>query len=214
MPGHCVRLAERADTPELREKLLHLAREWMQAVMDDEDAERLARSSSGDGGRRQVSGTRGPGTELDSRTELERTRARFRSSHVTDNDHGNHSSRAAPGSSDLRHNPVVAPEAWTHPGGPRGFHTSALSGGAPRQKSGKPKWHQNFSYASMVGGRMESELSTEEAGAEGLKNECEARTGAVSFRASHCSGQGHHAGRTATLAPEPTRPLSHRGHLR
>jgi hypothetical protein len=35
----CVRLAERADTPELREKLLNLAREWMQAVMDDEDAD-------------------------------------------------------------------------------------------------------------------------------------------------------------------------------
>lgn len=35
----CVRLAERADTPELREKLLNLAREWMHAVMDDEDAE-------------------------------------------------------------------------------------------------------------------------------------------------------------------------------
>jgi hypothetical protein len=65
----CVRLAGAGDTPELRDKLLHLAREWMQAVMDDEDAERLARSSSGDGGRRQVSGTRGPGTELDSRTE-------------------------------------------------------------------------------------------------------------------------------------------------
>jgi hypothetical protein len=31
----CVRLAERADTPELREKLLNLAREWMRAVMDD-----------------------------------------------------------------------------------------------------------------------------------------------------------------------------------
>jgi hypothetical protein len=31
----CVRLAERADTPELREKLLNLAREWMHAVMDD-----------------------------------------------------------------------------------------------------------------------------------------------------------------------------------
>ena len=68
-----MRLAERADTPELREKLLHLAREWMQAVMDDEDAERLARSSSGDGGRRQVSGTRGPGTELDSRRVGENT---------------------------------------------------------------------------------------------------------------------------------------------
>ena len=30
----CVRLAERADTPELREKLLNLAREWMRAVME------------------------------------------------------------------------------------------------------------------------------------------------------------------------------------
>ena len=38
----CVRLAERADTPELREKLLNLAREWMHAVMDDEDAESAA----------------------------------------------------------------------------------------------------------------------------------------------------------------------------
>ena len=34
----CVRLAE-ADTPALREKLLGLAREWMQALMDVEDAE-------------------------------------------------------------------------------------------------------------------------------------------------------------------------------
>ena len=33
----CVRLAEQADTPELREKLLNLAREWMRAVMDEED---------------------------------------------------------------------------------------------------------------------------------------------------------------------------------
>ena len=32
-----VRLAEQADTQELREKLLNLAREWMRAVMDDED---------------------------------------------------------------------------------------------------------------------------------------------------------------------------------
>jgi hypothetical protein len=35
----CVRLAEQADTPALRERLLSLAREWMQAVMDVEDAE-------------------------------------------------------------------------------------------------------------------------------------------------------------------------------
>jgi hypothetical protein len=34
-----VRLAEQADTPALREKLLGLAREWMRAVMDVEDAE-------------------------------------------------------------------------------------------------------------------------------------------------------------------------------
>ncbi len=34
----CVRLAEQADTPLLREKLLQMAREWMQAVMDEEDA--------------------------------------------------------------------------------------------------------------------------------------------------------------------------------
>jgi len=40
----CVRLAERADTPELREKLLNLAREWMQAVMDDEDADSVIRN--------------------------------------------------------------------------------------------------------------------------------------------------------------------------
>ena len=33
----CVRLDEQADTPELREKLLNLAREWMRAVMDQED---------------------------------------------------------------------------------------------------------------------------------------------------------------------------------
>ena len=30
--GDCVRLAEQADTPMLREKLLNLAREWMRAV--------------------------------------------------------------------------------------------------------------------------------------------------------------------------------------
>jgi hypothetical protein len=31
----CVRLAAQADTPELREKLLHLAGEWMRAVMPE-----------------------------------------------------------------------------------------------------------------------------------------------------------------------------------
>ena len=34
----CVRLANQADSPELREKLLNLAREWMHAVIDGEDA--------------------------------------------------------------------------------------------------------------------------------------------------------------------------------
>ena len=40
----CVRLAERADTPELREKLLNLAREWMRAVMEAEDSDCKAQS--------------------------------------------------------------------------------------------------------------------------------------------------------------------------
>ena len=34
----CVRLAGQADSPELREKLLNLAREWMHAVIDEQDA--------------------------------------------------------------------------------------------------------------------------------------------------------------------------------
>ena len=34
----CVRLAEQVDSQELREKLLQQAREWMQAVMAEEDA--------------------------------------------------------------------------------------------------------------------------------------------------------------------------------
>ena len=33
----CVRLAGQADTPELRAKLLDLAREWMRAVISVED---------------------------------------------------------------------------------------------------------------------------------------------------------------------------------
>jgi len=37
----CVRLAEQADTLILREKLLNLAREWMRAAMDDQNARRL-----------------------------------------------------------------------------------------------------------------------------------------------------------------------------
>ena len=42
----CVRLAERADTPELREKLLNLAREWMRAVMEAEDSDCKAQPST------------------------------------------------------------------------------------------------------------------------------------------------------------------------
>ena len=34
----CVRLAKQMDSPELREKLLQQAREWMHAVIDEEDA--------------------------------------------------------------------------------------------------------------------------------------------------------------------------------
>jgi hypothetical protein len=32
----CVRLAEQADTPELREQLLAMAREWMEALMKED----------------------------------------------------------------------------------------------------------------------------------------------------------------------------------
>ena len=45
--GICPGLREiggRADTPELREKLLNLAREWMRAVMEAEDSDCKARS--------------------------------------------------------------------------------------------------------------------------------------------------------------------------
>lgn len=34
----CIRLAEQVDSPELREKLLQQAREWMHALIDQEDA--------------------------------------------------------------------------------------------------------------------------------------------------------------------------------
>lgn len=33
----CMRLADQADTPELQEAMINMAREWMQAVMDEED---------------------------------------------------------------------------------------------------------------------------------------------------------------------------------
>jgi hypothetical protein len=58
----CVRLAGQADTPELREKLLNLAREWMRAVMDDEDLALRTRCNPG-APRRRV-GNQGLGAEL------------------------------------------------------------------------------------------------------------------------------------------------------
>jgi hypothetical protein len=66
----CVRLAERADTPELREKLLNLAREWMHALMDDEDAESAAQRrrpmASALRRDRRSQAARPPGQEADS----------------------------------------------------------------------------------------------------------------------------------------------------
>jgi DNA primase len=35
----CVKLAKEADTPDLREQLIQQAREWMRAIMEQEDAE-------------------------------------------------------------------------------------------------------------------------------------------------------------------------------
>jgi hypothetical protein len=34
----CVQLAAQADTPELRERLLSMARDWMRASMEEDDA--------------------------------------------------------------------------------------------------------------------------------------------------------------------------------
>jgi hypothetical protein len=41
----CVRLARQATTPELRERLFDIAREWMRAAMDAEDARRVKSGS-------------------------------------------------------------------------------------------------------------------------------------------------------------------------
>ena len=63
----CVRLAERA---ELREKLHNLAREWMHAEMDDEDAESAAQRrrpmASALRRDRRSQAARPPGQEADS----------------------------------------------------------------------------------------------------------------------------------------------------
>jgi hypothetical protein len=43
----CVRLARQANSPELREKLFDIAREWMRAAMDWEDARKTTPQSRG-----------------------------------------------------------------------------------------------------------------------------------------------------------------------
>ena len=42
----CVRLAGRAETPELRDKLIELARVWMDAALTEEEAEERATQPS------------------------------------------------------------------------------------------------------------------------------------------------------------------------
>jgi hypothetical protein len=42
----CVRLAEAAETPERRDRLIDLARIWMDAALTEEDAEEKARRPS------------------------------------------------------------------------------------------------------------------------------------------------------------------------
>ena len=43
----CVRLARQANSPELRERLFDIAREWMRAAMDGEDARKTIPRSRG-----------------------------------------------------------------------------------------------------------------------------------------------------------------------
>jgi hypothetical protein len=54
----CVRLAQQADTPELREKLFNLAREWMRAAMDDENLALGTRQTAAPEAPGAASGTR------------------------------------------------------------------------------------------------------------------------------------------------------------
>jgi hypothetical protein len=42
----CVKLAGQAKSPELREKLFAMAREWMRAVMDEQDAARRTQDAA------------------------------------------------------------------------------------------------------------------------------------------------------------------------
>jgi hypothetical protein len=46
----CVRLANQAPSPELREKLFDIAREWMRAAMDGQEARRTTPGSRLDRG--------------------------------------------------------------------------------------------------------------------------------------------------------------------
>jgi hypothetical protein len=43
----CVRLANQAPSPELREKLFDIAREWMRAAMDEQEPRRTTPGSRG-----------------------------------------------------------------------------------------------------------------------------------------------------------------------
>jgi hypothetical protein len=46
----CVRLAQQADTPELRDQLLAMARDWMEALMTEDAADGPTKGHHLDGG--------------------------------------------------------------------------------------------------------------------------------------------------------------------
>jgi hypothetical protein len=50
----CVRLATQANSPQLREKLFDIAREWMRAAMDGENARRSTPPASGGNTRQRL----------------------------------------------------------------------------------------------------------------------------------------------------------------
>ena len=121
----CVRLAEQADTPELREKLLNLAREWMRAVMTTSPGPSPA-VPRGAWGTMMAGGA--PTTE--------KRRARVHAGDVFTHDHGDRGSGASAGGSDLRYAAVVAPKARAN----RRFGKlprASFIGRVPERKSGK-----------------------------------------------------------------------------
>ena len=124
----CVRLAEQADTPELREKLLNLAREWMRAVMTTSPGPSPA-VPRGAWGTMMAGGA--PTTE--------KRRARVHAGDVFTHDHGDRGSGASAGGSDLRYAAVVAPKARANTGGSGSFHAQALSGGCQSGKAGRSR---------------------------------------------------------------------------